>query len=207
MRALAWCGVLAPLLRLGLILVLGALHPTYSQSRDFISELGAPDAPYPAVMNYLGISVVGALLLLFSVSLFRSQPSDPLRPLGSLLLAFSGIAFIAVGLLPCDRAGCSAHAPSLTMQGHLVAGLTGMTTQTLAAVVFGLRLVTGTGPRWYASTSLVLGLVALVALALLVGSGLRLPTPGLAQKTMQVSADCWVLTSALYALRSSRAAA
>lgn len=207
MRALAWCGVLAPLLRLGLILVLGALHPTYSQSRDFISELGAPDAPYPAVMNYLGISVVGALLLLFSVSLYRSQPSDPLRPLGSLLLAFSGVAFIAVGLLPCDRPGCSAQAPSLAMRGHLVAGLTGMTTQTFAAVVFGLRLVTGTGARWYASASLIFGLVALVALALLVGSSLRLPTPGLAQKTMQVSADCWVLMSALYALRSSRSAA
>jgi len=51
MRLVAWSGILAPLLRLGLILLLGALHPDYSQARDFISELGAPDAPFPAVMN------------------------------------------------------------------------------------------------------------------------------------------------------------
>jgi hypothetical membrane protein len=207
MRRLAWSGILAPLLRLGLILLLGALHPDYSQSRDFISELGAPDARFPAVMNLLGIALVGLLLVVFSVPLRRSQPRGPLATAGSLLLAISGVAFVAVGLLPCDRPGCSPEAPSNVMQGHLVAGLTAMTTQTLAALAFGLRLFSVTGSRWYAATSLALGLTALVALALLFATGLRLPAPGIAQKVMQFSADIWVFVSAVALLRARRSGA
>jgi hypothetical protein len=93
------------------------------------------------------------------------------------------------------------------MQGHLVAGLTAMTTQTLAALAFGLRLFSGTGPRWYAATSLALGLAALLALALLFGTGLRLPAPGIAQKVMQFSADIWVFVSAVALLRARRSGA
>jgi hypothetical membrane protein len=204
MRRLAWSGILAPLLRLGLILLLGALQPDYSHARDFISELGAPDAPFPAVMNLLGIALVGLLLVVFSVPLRRSQPPGPLGTAGSLLLAISGVAFVAVGLLPCDQTGCSPEAPSAVMQGHLVAGLTAMTTQTLAALAFGFRLLSGTGPRWYAATSLGLGLAALLALALLFGTGLRLPAPGIAQKVMQFSADVWVFVSAVAVLRARR---
>ncbi len=207
MRLLAWSGILAPLLRLGLILLLGAMHPDYSQARDFISELGAPDAPFPAVMNLLGIALVGLLLVVFSVPLLRSQPPGPLGTAGSLLLAVSGVAFVAVGLLPCDRPGCSPEAPSAVMQGHIVAGLTAMTTQTLAALAFGLRLLSGTGPRWYAATSLALGLAALLSLALLFGAGPRLPAPGIAQKAMQFSADIWVCVSAVYLLGARRAGA
>jgi hypothetical membrane protein len=118
-------------------------------------------------MNLLGIALVGLLLVVFSVPLRRSQPPGPLGTAGSLLLAISGVAFVAVGLLPCDQPGCSPEAPSAVMQGHLVAGLTAMTTQTLAALAFGFRLLSGTGPRWYAATSLGLGLAALLALALL----------------------------------------
>jgi hypothetical membrane protein len=207
MRRLAWSGILAPLLRLGLILLLGAVHPDYSQARDFISELGAPDAPFPAVMNLLGIALIGLLLVVFSVPLRRSQPPGPLGTAGALLLAISGVAFVAVGLLPCDRPGCSPESPSAVMQGHLVAGLTAMTTQTLAALAFGLRLFSGTGPRWYAATSLALGLAALLALALLFGTGLRLPAPGIAQKVMQFSADIWVFVSAVALLRARRSGA
>lgn len=207
MRYLAWAGILAPLLRLGLILLLGALHPDYSQARDFISELGAPDAPLPAVMNLLGIALVGLLLVVFSVPLRRAQPPGPLGTTGSLLLALSGVAFVAVGLLPCDQPGCAPEAPSAVMQGHLVAGLTAMTTQTLAALAFGLRVFSATGPRWYAATSLALGLAALLALALLFGTGIQLPAPGLAQKVTQVSTDLWVFVSAVALLRARRSGA
>jgi hypothetical protein len=93
------------------------------------------------------------------------------------------------------------------MQGHLVAGLTAMATQTLATLVFGLRLFSGTGPRWYAAVSMALGLAALLALALLFGTGLRMPAPGLAQKVMQFSTDIWVLVSAVALLRARRSGA
>ncbi len=205
-RTFAWAGILAPLLRLGLIGVLGALHPNYSQSRDFISELGAPDAPYAALMNFVGITTVGALLVLFTLPLSRSQPRGPLRTLGILLLGISGTAFIAVGLLPCDQPGCAMYSPSPIMRAHLLAGLIAMTAQSLAALAFGIRLFTGTGSRRYAGASLAFGCIAVLALLTLFGSGSHLPMPGLAQKIMQVSTDLWVLLSAVFVLRSSRPA-
>jgi hypothetical membrane protein len=183
------------------------LHPEYSQKLDFISELGAPDAPFPAVMNLFGIAFVGILLFVFSVSLRRAQPPGPLCIAGSLLLAISGVAFVAVGLLPCDKPGCSLEAPSAIMQGHLVAGLLAMVTQAMAPLAFGLRLFSGTGPRWYAVTSLTLGLVALLALFLLFGTEMRLLGPGIAQKAFQFSADIWVFVSALLLLRAERSSA
>jgi hypothetical membrane protein len=202
MRVLAWSGIAAPLLRLGLILLLGALQADYSQSRDFISELGAPGAPFPAVMNLIGIALVGILLVVFSVPLWRSQPPGPLGTIGSLLLAVSGVAFVAVGLLPCDQPGCAPGDATAVMQGHILAGLIAMTAQTLAVTAFGLRLFSGTGHRWYAATSLALGLTALLALALLFGAGLRPSAPGILQKAMQFSTDIWVFVSAVHLLRA-----
>jgi hypothetical protein len=64
------------------------------------------------------------------------------------------------------------------------------------------RLFSGTGPRWYAATSLALGLAALLALALLFATGLRVPAPGIAQKAMQFSADIWVFVLAVALLRA-----
>lgn len=201
MRILALCGIAAPVLRLGLIVVLGALHPGYSQTRDFISELGAPDSPYAAVMNVAGIGLVGLLLVLFSLGLYRAAPRGALASAGAALLALSGLAFMAVGLLPCDRPGCAVESPSTVMRAHVVAGLSGMAAQSLAALAFGLRVLTGTGRRWYAVASLAGGAVALGAFGVLAFSGLRVACPGLVQKTLQASADVWVFLSAVHVLR------
>jgi len=199
MRALAWCGVIAPLLRLGLILVVGSLHPGYSQLRDFISELGAQGAPFGQVMN-AGISLVGLLLTLFSVALYRVCNSSPLGLGGAALLGLSGLAFIAVGLFPCDP-GCSLRAPSPVMRVHLLAGIIGMTMQAAAPLAMGLRFVTDSKDRSYAVVSLACGFLAAGALLLLFGQGSRLSFPGLVQKTAQAATGLWVLVSAAYVLR------
>lgn len=206
MRILAWCGIVGPLLRLGLIALLGVLHPNYLQSRDFISELGAPDSPFAPLMNYAGTSLVGLLLVLFSVALYRFHRPGALALAGATLLALSGLAFVAVGLFPCDRPGCASADPSATMRVHLLMGMVGMSAQTLAPLAFGLRLFTGTRTGRYDATSLAIGLVALAALVslfLLVGQHVKLAHPGLPQKIFQVSTDVWVILSAVHVLRRS----
>lgn len=206
MPILAWCGVVAPTLRLGFILVLGTLHPGYSQLRDFISELGADQAPFAALMNLAGTGLVGVLLAAFSVPLYNAHKPGRLALGGAGLLALSGLAFIAVGLFPCDP-GCSLATPSGTMRLHLFAGMVAMGTQTAAPLAFGMRFLTKTGDRRHAAVSLVLGFVALSALFVLFGLRSVVPFPGLAQKVYQVAADLWVFMSALYVLRRSRPAA
>lgn len=198
MRLLTWCGIVAPVVRLSLILSLGLLDPEYSQLRDAISELGARGAPHAAVMSYVGISLVGVLLVLFSVALYRAYRPGPLPTAGAGLLALAGLAFVAVGLFPCDP-GCSRADPSLTMQIHLVAGLTGMTAQTLAVVTFGLHgLVRGSGgpqPMLGAALGAVASAALLVFFAQI--AGVEIPHPGLSQKVSQAATDLWVLVAAV----------
>jgi hypothetical membrane protein len=201
-RQLAWCGVIAPVLRIGLILVLGFLDPGYSQARDYLSELSAREAPHAALMNIAGIGLVGVLLVVFSVALYRASRSDLLATAGSTCLAVSGVAFVFVALFPCDP-GCSLAAPTTTMQVHLLAGAIAMTAQSLAPLAFGLRLFSMRGGRWYASFSLACGAVALLAVAVLFAAQPVLTLPGLVQKTFQLATDLWVLVSALVLLRSN----
>jgi hypothetical membrane protein len=206
MKALTWCGVIAPVLRFGLILLLGFLDPEYSHLRDYISELGGRDAPAAVLMNVIGTVLVGVLLCVFSLALFRGSEPGFLATAGAALLASSGLAFIVVGLFPCDP-GCSLDAPSATMRVHVAAGTVAMSAQTLAPMALGLRIVSGTGDRRYAAISLVCGAVAIMALiVLLLGQGESLAFPGLVQKIFQVATDAWVLLSAIHLLENRRLA-
>lgn len=202
MRSLAWSGVAGPVLRLGLILILGTLQPGYSQVHGFISQLGAQGAPFAALMNYVGISLVGALLAVFSAALYHATKPGAFVLAGAALLALSGLTFIAVGLLPCDP-GCSLAAPSLRMRLHVLTGLIAMATQTLAPLAFGLGVFGRAGSRRYAAISLVCGAIALVALASMLAAGFQSPVAGLLEKTEQVATDLWVLVSAAHVLRLS----
>jgi hypothetical membrane protein len=205
MRLLAWCGITAPVIRLGLLFILGTLQPNYSQVRDFISELGAEGAPFANVMNYVGIALVGALLALFSIPLYRVTKPGWLVLGGAASMALSGLTFIVVGFFPCDP-GCSVAAPSMTMRVHILAGFSAMGTQSLAAWLYGFGLIARSGSRQYAIASLALESVAIVALALLVGFGSHFQWPGLLQKIEQAATDLWALLSGLYCLTRLRMA-
>lgn len=88
MKLLVWSGVAGPAIRLSLIVLLGYLTPGYSQLRDAISELGARGAPYAGLMNFVGISLVGLLLVLFSPALYRAYRGR-LAAAGAIFLALS----------------------------------------------------------------------------------------------------------------------
>ena len=197
MRVLAWCGIAAPVIRLSLILWLGSLQPDYSQTRDFISELGARGAPYAAMMNYAGTVLVGVLLALFAIALYRTHRPSLLAAGGAGLLALSGFAFVVVGLFPCDP-GCSLADPSSTMRIHLLAGTVATALQALAVLFFGMRVFSRHADRLHAALSLALGLVALGALVILHATAFQITSPGLVQKTFQVSTDAWVFLSAVW---------
>lgn len=194
-KLLAWFGLIAPLLRLTLILVLGFLQPGYSHARDYISELSAEGAPYAALMNVLGLVTVGILLLGFSIALWRALRPGVSIAGGSVMLAAAGVAFVAVGVFPCDP-GCAVEAPSITMQRHILAGFLAMSAQTLAPVAIGAGLLMGKRHLRLGWTSLGLGVIAIAALAILFSQDASFPYPGALQKTFQVATDIWVFIAA-----------
>lgn len=92
------------------------------------------------------------------------------------------------------------------MRAHLLAGFAGMTAQTLAVAMFGLRALVRPVKGAHAILSMILGAVAVVALVSLVlaaGTPSQLQHPGLVQKTVQGATDLWVLASAVAILTGS----
>jgi hypothetical membrane protein len=206
MRIMAWCGVVAPILRFGFIIGLGALHPGYSQARDFISELGARQASFALLMNVGGTALVGILLAGFSVALYDAYKPGFFARASAWLLAISGLAFVAVGVFACDP-GCSMESPSASMRLHLLSALVATASQALAPLALGWHLFANTGQRTLVQLSLALGCVASAALVVSFAGGTELPFPGFVQKVYQFSADLWVLMIAIHILRRSQPAA
>ena len=199
MKLLAYFGLIAPALRLSLILVLGLIQPGYSHSRDYISELGAVGAPYALLMNSIGTILVGTLLCGFSYAAWRVLRPGLLVAMGSLLLAIAGTAFIGVGVFPCD-AGCGVENPSITMQRHLQFGTIAMFAQTLAPLLFGAAFAFGARHARYGRVSLWLGAVAIAALLTLFSQDPGWVFAGALQKTFQLATDIWVFVSGLVVL-------
>lgn len=201
---LAWFGMIAPVIRLTLILVLGLMQPGYSQASDYISELGAVGAPYAWLMNGLGTVSVGILLIGFCVAFWRALQPGFLVATGSLLLAIAGVAFIGVGAFPCDP-GCGIESPSITMQRHIQFGTLAMFAQTLAPLSIGAAFALGTRHVKFGWISLGLGGVAIAALLTLFAQEPSFPFSGALQKTFQFATDVWVFVSALVVLRIQKA--
>ena len=199
MILLAWLGLIAPVIRLSLILVLGTLQPGYSHARDYISELGAMGAPYAWLMNSLGIVVVGICLAGFSFAIWRVLQRDLLVTIGSLMLAIAGLAFIGVGIFPCDP-GCEMENPSVTMLRHIQFGTVAMFAQTLAPLLIGAGCAFGARHAKFGWISLALGGAAIASLVMLFAQEPGYALSGALQKSFQIAADVWVFFAALLVL-------
>ncbi len=86
-----------------LLTVLGALWPGYNAVRQHMSEVGAVNSPYKEIMNLFGFILVGALVTLVGVIALQ-QTSTRLKTglIVAWLTIISGVAFILVGIFPCD---------------------------------------------------------------------------------------------------------
>lgn len=204
LRFLVICGIAAAIMRTGSLLVLGGMTPGYSHLANFNSELSARDAAYQDAMT-LVLYLVGTLLFLFAIGLARWTRPSRIGLWGSLLLAVTGVAFVFIGVFPCDP-GCSLQDPSATMKAHLLAGFGGMTLQTIAIVIFGMYGGKAGEDSRIGSVSKILGSIVVFAMAWLFAAyfGLAhlLPNPVIAQKVWTLAADAWLLWCAILMIRT-----
>lgn len=103
---LAIAGVFAPLIFVLNIVLWGAMTPGYSHLSQYVSELGAVDAPYGEWMNALGIVPFGGLIMLFSFSFWRGTSGKLVWFLLMPGLFLTGLGFVLAGYYRCD-VGCS----------------------------------------------------------------------------------------------------
>jgi len=100
-RYLAAAGIVGPVLYTVTWLVLGFLDPTYSHTRDPISNLSAIGAPFAPVMTSI-IVVFALLIVVFAYGLHRGLP--PGFWAGPAALVVAGVGYVGIALAPLDLA-------------------------------------------------------------------------------------------------------
>ena len=199
---LLWLGVVAPVLRHVMIYGLGAAMPGYSARTDFISEIGALQAPYSLLMNVVGTGLVGLMMIL--VSLPMSRCLSPMRGgrISAALIGISGVAFLGVAMFPCNP-GCDLDPLGMRMALHVAAGTIATGAEVAAPLAFGLGQFRQPRARALGRAALLIGLVGAVADVLFLARAGGLPS-GLMQRVIQAAGDTWLFVAALFCIRGSR---
>lgn len=158
-KILALRGMLGPIIYAVVLIVLGLLWPGYNHISQYMSELGALDAPHAIIMNILGFQLLGILIIAFGLGLYRGINKGWVMTISATLIIVAGSFMIAVGFFPCDPS-CNNISPIGT--GHVI-------TSTIPAIVMPLAMLILAYPlrkdsRWqgYWLFSLVLGIVAVI---------------------------------------------
>ena len=96
-------GIIAPILFSIQLTIIGFYHPNYNHITQYMSELGAINAPYTSIVN-TGFSIGGILILLFSYGLYKELNDKKTmgKLIGSALVGISGLSFFLIGFFPCD---------------------------------------------------------------------------------------------------------
>ena len=95
--------VAVPVLYFGVMLVAASTWPGYSHVSRYVSELGGPEAPHPAIFN-TGIVIMGAVCMLSAWGVFgaarRVGGRSAMSGLAALCIALFGVAMVMGGLFP-----------------------------------------------------------------------------------------------------------
>lgn len=98
-------GIVGPVFYFLLLTVLGLLWSGYDPILQSMSEIGSVVSPYQNLMNYLGFSLLGIVIVIFGLGVFAEFGRGILQSLAFCLILIAGIFMFAVGFFPCD-AGC-----------------------------------------------------------------------------------------------------
>ncbi len=155
-RLLALCGLLAPVLFALIVLAASLLRPGYSQTANFVSDLGV--GPMAIVQN-VNFVVFGLLVTALAFGLRESLPAPRGRAFtaGVVLLAVFALGVLLAGVFPEDFAGGGPHT-AVSSSAFLAI---------IAAQLFVWRGLRGADPAaWgrYRTASLVCGVLSLAML-------------------------------------------
>lgn len=121
-RWLAACGILAPIIDVLITAWLGALNPSYSHARQFISEPGETGRPYAVVFSVWCV-LWGLLFAGFAVALARGLGRRKGTWLGPGALLIVAASSIVVGFFPYDPGHTDrTRQPSLAHSQDVLAG-------------------------------------------------------------------------------------
>jgi hypothetical membrane protein len=196
---LAACLGLAGVLMVVLLSIIGGMYfPGYRHASQFISELGAIDAPHGKLISFAGFLPAGLLIASFSFLAWRILPRSPIASIAFLCLFFYAFGYIGAAFFPCEEA-CRPETPGVSQALHNLFGLAGYVLAAPMLLLFGLA-----ARKWPKAGALPPVAFSACPVALL---GMLLMSPdfefvGLAQRALEGSVLVWVIVCCLYLLRS-----
>lgn len=176
---------------LALIVAGGIFYPGYDQTGQFISELGAVDAPTYPWAGWLGLIPLGIFQCVFCLTALRSAPKSGLALAGFIALAGYGLGAIGGGIFPCDAgSGCMPDEPSVSQMLHNAIGGGGYLIGVLGLALASIAAFGWQGGRWLGVLGLASTAIALVALMAIEGFA---EWRGALQRTAEAAFLIWFL--------------
>lgn len=180
-----------------LTLVGGAAFPSYSHTRQYISELGAHGAPHGGWVTFAGFLPAGVLLMLFAGAAAKALPRS-----NWTTLALWGVGLYAYGYVNsvpfrCDF-GCRPEHPSLSQVLHNLGGLMGYLAGPPGLLLIGFQARRWPASGWVQGVAYGGGTVSLLALS---GLDPNFPRVGLAQRLIEGGMLAGIVAIALYLRR------
>jgi hypothetical membrane protein len=199
LKALLICGILAPLIYIGVDILAASLYEGYSYTDQAISELSAINAPTSWLWNIL-VFVFNPLIVAFGTGVwFSSDRKRPLNITGILLVIWGILGFIWL-LFPMNMRGAIGSASDT---GHLI--LSGVTVLLLTMFIGFGSVAYGKGFRIYSFLTIIIMLVfgALVGIqAPRVAAQLPTPWMGIMERVSVFLPMLWVVVLAIILLHS-----
>ena len=196
-----WCGIIGPILWLGLIATTGALRPDFNHITHYISELGERGSSTESVMRYGGFVFTGVLYLCFAGALAATLPGGRLVRIAAALIALEGIGRIGAGAFPCNPGCAPPSGPNL----HQLFATIGFVSGILAAFFCGWLFRRIDDFRVLSALSIACAAVAFVSLTIMTSAPSPTLPAGLLEHVATVSLSIWLLAVAARVLWLERA--
>ena len=161
-KQLSLGGVAAAVNFAAALILFSAITPRYDQLTQRVSELGMSNAPQAPLWNLFGFGLVGALILVFALSLYFELKTARAGIMVAVLTGFSGLGYIGLGIFPA----AIGFQPSTSTTLHTIMVMISFFSFIAASSVFAFKQ--RNDPRWkhLAAFSGVMGAAGLLSFAL-----------------------------------------
>lgn len=198
LRTSALAGIVAPILYVGLVLILGLLEPGYNHLTDMMSVLGGVAGLRGMVFN-TGLVVISVLVGLFTLGFHRNLNQGAGSQVGPGLLFLSSLGMLGLAYFSCSQNCANVAAQDLSGIVHIIiAGVTGLSLG-MAPLFFLRRMKEDSRWQKYYQFTLLIAILANIAGALLWYAFFttRLPAiDGLLQRLTIIFPCIWMFTMA-----------
>lgn len=203
---LACCGIAAPILFAGLVIVLGFLEPGYDHRTETMSILGGVEGVRGAIFN-VGAALTGVLLTAFAVGLHRGIGKGEGSRIGPLLIVLAGVGMVGSAIFHCNP-GCTnvLATPTFTGTMHIATSFMVGSCLAIAPLIIFLRLRKDRLWKNYSWFTLGMGILANIPGVILWTSFLTTRISaweGIIQRLGIVFPLLWVEVMAIHLLRLS----